>query len=287
MQRLAVVAILTGGALSLFAGDQTLILRDGRSVSGSMVSGNSRYVIFRDDNGVRRRFDVNQIQSLDFNTNSGYYNQSGAYNGTNNGAYNNGAYNNGQYGNNYPYRANRGARAAGAAYTLPAGTEVSVRTNQEINSETATTGQRFGAEISQDVIGPDGQVIIPRGSPAALVIREVRGGGITGSPTLALDLQSVSVNGRNYLVSTEDVNQSGRSGLGANRRTAEMVGGGAALGTLLGAIAGGGKGAAIGALAGAALGGTAQVLTRGKTVQVPAETQLTFRLDQPIYLQAY
>ena len=57
------------------------------------------------------------------------------------------------------------------------------------------------------------------------------------------------------------------------------------LGTLVGAIAGGGKGAAIGAVAGAAAGGTAQVLTRGKEVKVPAETVLHFKLDQPLTLQ--
>jgi len=66
-----------------------------------------------------------------------------------------------------------------------------------------------------------------------------------------------------------------------------MVGGGALLGTLLGAIAGGGKGAAIGLLAGAAAGGTAQVLTKGREVRVPAETVLTFRLDQPLNLELY
>ncbi len=63
-----------------------------------------------------------------------------------------------------------------------------------------------------------------------------------------------------------------------------MVGGGAALGTLLGAIAGGGKGAAIGAVAGGAAGGTAQVLTRGKQVRVPAETILSFQLEKPLHL---
>ena len=75
-------------------------------------------------------------------------------------------------------------------------------------------------------------------------------------------------------------------GIGKNRRTAEMVGGGAALGTLLGAIAGGGKGAAIGAVAGAATGGTAQVLTKGKEVNSPAKTVLKFKLDRPLHLTA-
>jgi len=63
-----------------------------------------------------------------------------------------------------------------------------------------------------------------------------------------------------------------------------MVGGGAALGTLLGALAGGGKGAAIGAIAGAAAGGGVQVLTKGREIRVPAETVLHFRLDQPLHL---
>jgi outer membrane lipoprotein SlyB len=60
------------------------------------------------------------------------------------------------------------------------------------------------------------------------------------------------------------------------------VGGGAVFGTLLGAIAGGGKGAAIGALAGGAAGAAGQSVTRGHDVRVPAESILTFRLDEPL-----
>jgi len=95
----------------------------------------------------------------------------------------------------------------------------------------------------------------------------------------------VTIQGRRYGISTADIKESGNQGIGKNKRTAEMVGGGAALGTLLGAIAGGGKGAAIGAVAGAAAGGTAQVLTKGKEVKVPAETVLKFKLDKPLRLQ--
>jgi outer membrane lipoprotein SlyB len=89
------------------------------------------------------------------------------------------------------------------------------------------------------------------------------------------------------MVSTEDLSRSNSQGIGKNKRTAEMVGGGAALGTLLGAIAGGGKGAAIGAIAGAAAGGGVQVLTKGHEIRVPAETVLNFRLDQPLHLREY
>ena len=62
------------------------------------------------------------------------------------------------------------------------------------------------------------------------------------------------------------------------------MGGGAALGAIVGALAGGGKGAAIGAGSGAALGGGVQVLTHGQTVKIPSETRLTFRLQNPAQL---
>jgi outer membrane lipoprotein SlyB len=127
--------------------------------------------------------------------------------------------------------------------------------------------------------------LIPRGAEANLVIREMKEGGTLSSNEVVLDLQSVRFNGRTYLISTRDMEQAGREGIGANRRTAEMVGGGAALGGLLGAIAGGGKGAVIGAIAGAAAGGAVQVLTKGKEVKVPAETILTFQVDEPVRLE--
>jgi hypothetical protein len=160
-----------------------------------------------------------------------------------------------------------------------------VRTDQNIDSKTAGAGQLFPAQISNDVADETGAVVIPRGSPAQLTIRQVKTpGAVTGSSSLELDLASVTVDGQRYLVNSETVTKSGKSGIGANKRTLKMLGGGAALGTLLGAVAGGGKGAGIGAAVGAAAGGTAQVLTRGSQVNVPAETVLTFSLEQPLRL---
>ena len=78
----------------------------------------------------------------------------------------------------------------------------------------------------------------------------------------------------------------GNSGVGANKRTAEYTGGGAALGAIIGAIAGGGKGAAIGAGAGAGAGALTQILTKGGAIRVPIETVLTFSLDKPLRVTA-
>jgi hypothetical protein len=169
--------------------------------------------------------------------------------------------------------------------TVPAATEIAVRTNETIDSTTAREGQTFSAVLAGDVLGSSGEVLLPKGADAQLVLRQISTGGTTGSPDMTLALQSVNSSGHRYQVSAADIQQGNQSGIGKNRRTATMVGGGAALGTLLGAIAGGGKGAVIGAIGGAAAGGTAQVLTRGKNIKVPAETVLTFKLDEPLRLE--
>ena len=103
---------------------------------------------------------------------------------------------------------------------------------------------------------------------------------------MLIDMQSMTVSGRRYLVSTTNVRQDAGTGIGANKRTAQTVGGGAVLGTIIGAIAGGAKGAAIGVLVGAAGGAGVQILNRGRDVRVPAETLLTFKLSTPASLQA-
>lgn len=160
--------------------------------------------------------------------------------------------------------------------------------NENIDSATATEGQTFSADVTEDVEGDDGRIVIPKSSEAELVLRKVASQGtVTGTSELVLDLQSVKVGGHRYTISTSDVQQkSANEGLGKNKRTATMVGGGAVLGTLIGAIAGGGKGAAIGAATGAAAGAGAQVITRGKAVKVPAESKLRFKLDEPLTLQS-
>ena len=132
--------------------------------------------------------------------------------------------------------------------------------------ENARTNQTFGALIEQSVENGAGTVIVPEGSHARLIIRHLTSGGTTGSPEMAVDIQSIEVDGRTYAVNTTDLTLEGDTGIGKNKRTAQTTGGGALLGTIIGAIAGGGKGAAIGAVVGAAGGATAQVLTRGTDV---------------------
>jgi hypothetical protein len=174
-------------------------------------------------------------------------------------------------------------RVSGAPNEIPAGTQLEVRTNEAIVSSKGE-GKAYNAQIETDVVGSDGKVLLPKGAPVELVVMETREkSGVRGAG-LRLGMRSVTVNGQTYLVISKEMEES--TGLGRNRRTAEMVGGGAALGTVIGAAAGGGKGAALGGLAGAAAGALAQVLTAGKEVKIPAESVLKFKLDEPVQLQA-
>lgn len=175
-----------------------------------------------------------------------------------------------------------GSIAYAQSNAVPAGTAIDVRTNEAIDAKNTSDGRIFTGVVDRDVLDANGNIAIPRGSNAELIVRD------TSGRDLALDLESVSVSGRRYIVGTDDVTQSaaGRDGLGKNKRTGEFVGGGALLGTIIGAIGGGGKGAAIGALAGGAAGAGAQVLTRGKSVRVPAESVLTFRTNTPLRISA-
>ncbi len=163
--------------------------------------------------------------------------------------------------------------------TLSEGTEIKVRTDTAIPAK-PTAGAVYTATTSEDVPDSSGNIAIPRGSRARLVATPTS----DGKDTL-LDLRSVIVNGRSYNLSAAGSGKStGSSGLGANVRTAKYVGGGAAIGAVLGALLGGGKGAAIGALVGGAGGAGAQVLT-GKKQGIPAETQLSYKLAQALQMR--
>ena len=166
------------------------------------------------------------------------------------------------------------------AETIAAGTTIDVRTNDVIDARDAGNGRVYSGQVDRDVFDRDNRVAIPRGSDVELMVRDI------GRHTLALDLDGVVVNGKRYSVTTYDVTRDGeqKDGVGANRRTGKFVGSGALFGTILGAVAGGGKGAAIGALAGGAAGAVGQLATRGKRVHVPAESVLTFQLQQPLSL---
>lgn len=161
---------------------------------------------------------------------------------------------------------------------LPKDTDIKVRTDVAIPAKPAA-GASYSARVTEDVKDSSGEVAIPRGSRARLVAVKD-----PDKKDTTLDLRNVTINGRRYLLTSASEGKSTPGGLGANKRTAKFVGGGAAVGAVLGAILGGGKGAAIGALVGGAGGAGAQVYT-GKKKEIPPETELKYKLADDLELR--
>jgi hypothetical protein len=283
----ALLACLLATAIALPAWSDTLVLRSGETISGTLNMANSNTITFRDRRGDLHRYLVRDVESLQFgdgpNQSRGgppQYEESRIEQPVVRDHDNDQAdakWDNRQ-DNDQDYDQHRMERVV-----LSPGTVLAVLTNERIDSHEVVEGQTFSAQISEDIRNNDGSVIIPRGSDATLITRRVEANG-----DLTLDVQSITLGGRRYRVSTADQElENHRDGLGANNRTGQFVGGGAVVGAIIGAIAGGGKGAAIGAVAGASVGATAQVVTQGKEVHVPAETVLRFRLDRPLRLHLW
>src|SRR5260370_18699362 len=179
----------------------TLVLQNGTRISGVFVKRTSNTITFRNSRGVVHGYKASQVQNLEFSSaRQTGYNAPGNYGASNN--------------DNQPE-------------FLPAGTQLVILTNEAVDSKTAAANQLYSAQVNQDVIDSSNELIVPKGSPAQLMIRTVSSGGVTGSSQITLDIQSITVNWRRYNVTTTDLTQKGRGGLGADTRRAVIVGCGA------------------------------------------------------------
>ncbi len=159
------------------------------------------------------------------------------------------------------------------AQTIPAGTHISIRMGQEISSGTAKAGDRFDATLARDLV-VGGKTLAKVGSPARGKVTDVKSSGRLHAPgQLSIRLTSVRVSGKTVAVSTGSYHLEGKSHTKSN---VTKIGGGAALGALIGGIAGGGKGAAIGAGAGGAAGTGVAAATGKEEAVIPAEKTLSF-----------
>jgi hypothetical protein len=182
-----------------------------------------------------------------------------------------------------PVQPSATQRSAASTITVPEGTSLTIRTTTAIDTDRNRVGDTFDAILDEALTLNDTEVA-PRGTLLKGRIAYAKESGkLTGQSELRLELTDITLNGKTYTLNTSDYVEAGAS---RGKRTAATVGGTAALGTIIGAIAGGGKGAAIGAASGAAVGTGVQVMTKGQTLKVPAETILEFQLQSPLTIDA-
>ncbi len=162
---------------------------------------------------------------------------------------------------------------------IPAGTRISVRTIDAIDSTKNRVGYRFQASL-EEPLWVDGNMVVPKGADVYGRLDESKETGtFAGRSQLKLQLTGVVVNGQTLPLVTGEYEVSGKS---KGESTAKRTVGGAAIGSIIGALAGGGKGAAIGAGTGAGVGAASEIITKGDQVKIPSETLLDFTLQQSV-----
>lgn len=163
--------------------------------------------------------------------------------------------------------------------TVPAGTQLSIRLTDEVNSETAQVGDVFHGSISAPV-SIDDQTVIPTTADVEGRVVDVKSAGrFAGGSVLTLQLTKLTMNGKSYSIATD---QWTRSGTGKGKGTVTKVGAGTAVGAVLGGIFGGGKGAAIGAAAGAGAGTAGSAVGKGQQVDLKPEAVINFSLQNSL-----
>ena len=255
-----------------------LTLRNGSSVEGNYLGGTAREIRMEVGNRVQT-FSIDTVSGVQFGSpNSQFQQQSGAQQPPVQPGGFGRADSQQSSSSNYPPPIDYNG-SGNSGLEIPAGSQLTVRMIDSVDSESSRMGDTFRASIDEPVT-INGQTIIPRGADVvARLVDDQKSGKIQGRTILKLVLTSVTVNGRPVDISTQDVVKESSS---RGARSAKVIGGTTALGAVLGGIAGGGRGAAIGAGSGAAVGTGAQVITAGQRVRIPSESRLVFILTNGI-----
>ena len=160
--------------------------------------------------------------------------------------------------------------------TIPAGTDVYVRMIDSIDSERSHPNETFRASLDKPVtVGKD--TVIPSRSNVFVKLVEVQSAGkLSGTSELKVELDRIFIGKQSYTVTSNSFTKTGEA---QGKKATRNVGIGAAVGGVLGGILGGTKGAVIGAGAG---GGGGAVISKGEQIQIDSETQLLFKLENPL-----
>lgn len=166
--------------------------------------------------------------------------------------------------------------------TIPAGTEIHAVLDSALSSRDSQAGDSFTATLTRPLV-VHGQAVVPSHARVRGVVVDARPSGRLSKPALlSLTLKAIDVNGSRVDIRTDDLTIEGKS---HKKRDVVAVGGGSALGAIIGGIAGGGKGAAIGAVAGGGAGTAGAAVTGKKDITLPAESRVTFRLNRSATIQ--
>jgi len=255
-----VIVALCVGAVAARA--DSLELKNGSLIKGKFIGGAQTSISFQVGSSVQS-YDVADIRSLRFDSDA----QGASFSVP-------------SKQRNVPSSVeNNEVAKSSSSVTIPAGTRMSVRTIDSVDSTKNRVGYRFQASL-EEPLWLDGNIVVPKGADVYGRLDESKETGtFAGRSQLRLQLTGIVVNDQTVPLVTGEYEVSGKS---KGESTAKRTVGGAAIGTLIGALAGGGKGAAIGAGTGAGVAAASEIITKGDQVKIPSETLLDFTLQQSV-----
>ncbi|HVF89318.1 MAG TPA: peptidoglycan-binding protein [Blastocatellia bacterium] len=168
-----------------------------------------------------------------------------------------------------------------------------MRMDSNLSSRTARVGDKFTSTVAIPVY-IDGATVIPAGSIVEGRVTQVTPAKrMSKSGSIAIDFDElifpdgsrIQLDGN--LTSDdpsirEKIDDESRVSGRNEKRPAVFIGGGGAIGAVLGGISGGGKGAVLGGVLGAGAGVAGVLLAKGEEAQVPSGTPFAINLTQPI-----
>ncbi|HVM74310.1 MAG TPA: hypothetical protein VMT75_01630 [Candidatus Saccharimonadales bacterium] len=223
----------------------TLRLKNRTVLEGYFVGGSANGVTFIDTSGVSKTYPLSEIESMSYGAVSAPAPQ---------------------------------APAPPQKIEVPVGTILFVTMSDTLDTSSAFVGQRFTGTLAMDLAAL-GSVVARKGTVVyGDVVDTESAHRFRGKSELKIQLTQIVIQGNSVPIVTNVFDTEGKS---SGRRTFRRLLGGAGLGAAFGAIGGNaGMGAAIGAASGAFLA----VVQKGDQVQIPAEGQIQFRLQQPVSL---
>ena len=179
-------------------------------------------------------------------------------------------------------------------WTLPSDTVITVQLNSPLSSKTSRVGDKFSATVTVPVY-LNGETVIPSGSVIEGRVTQVspaRRMSRPGSIAIGFDYLIFPDGSRIPVIAnlTSDDPETRRrideesTVSGEERDKAVFVGGGGAIGAVIGVMAGGGKGAVVGGVLGAGAGVAGILLSKGEEARVPTGTPFGVQLKEPIFV---
>jgi hypothetical protein len=243
LPRFLILAFAVSMALPVYS--DTLKLKDGKAIIGTFKSGNSQLLVFATVDGHSMSYALKYVDSVYFAP--------------------------------LP-EPPKTAPAAGTLITIPAGTQLLVRTVDALDTSKTDAGQRFAVSLDAN-LAANGVVVARKGTMLyGKVLESNSAGRAVGKSKMTIQLTEIVIDGTAMPIMTDTFDTEGKS---SGKRTAKRTLAGAGLGAMIGGIGGNaGKGAAIGATTGVVM----SVVQKGDQVQIPSESLLEFRLQQPVTL---